>query len=63
MELLVPIGIIVLLVSILVCAAFTFASWACAASRDAKAGAALVPYALWTGFATALNASIWRRNR
>jgi tryptophan-rich sensory protein len=34
-----------------------------AASRDAKAGAALVPYALWTGFATALNASIWRRNR
>jgi tryptophan-rich sensory protein len=34
-----------------------------AASRDAKASAALVPYALWTGFATALNASIWRRNR
>ena len=34
-----------------------------AARRDRRAGAALVPYALWTGFATALNASIWRRNR
>ncbi len=34
-----------------------------AGRRDRKAGAALVPYALWTGFATALNASIWRRNR
>jgi benzodiazapine receptor len=34
-----------------------------AAARDKKAGAALLPYALWTGFATALNASIWRRNR
>lgn len=34
-----------------------------ATARDAKAGAALAPYALWTAFATALNASIWRRNR
>jgi len=34
-----------------------------ASRRDATAGRALVPYALWTGFATALNASIWRRNR
>jgi len=34
-----------------------------AAERDKRAAAALVPYALWTGFATALNASIWRRNR
>jgi tryptophan-rich sensory protein len=34
-----------------------------AAARDKAAGAALVPYAAWTGFATALNASIWRRNR
>jgi tryptophan-rich sensory protein len=34
-----------------------------AVARDKRAGAALVPYALWTGFATALNGSIWRRNR
>ena len=34
-----------------------------AAARDKGAGAALLPYVLWTGFATALNASIWRRNR
>lgn len=34
-----------------------------AAARDRAAGAALLPYAVWTGFATALNASIWRRNR
>src|SRR5512144_1051470 len=34
-----------------------------AAARDKGAGAALLPYAVWTGFATALNASIWRRNR
>jgi translocator protein len=34
-----------------------------AAARDSAARTALVPYALWTGFATALNASIWRRNR
>lgn len=34
-----------------------------AARRDAKATAALAPYAAWCGFATALNASIWRRNR
>lgn len=34
-----------------------------AARQDKRAAAALVPYALWTGFATALNTSIWRRNR
>lgn len=33
------------------------------ARRDKVAAAALAPYAAWTGFATALNASIWRRNR
>lgn len=30
---------------------------------DGKAAAALIPYALWTGFATVLNADIVRRNR
>lgn len=30
---------------------------------DRRAAAALTPYAAWVGFATALNASIWRRNR
>ncbi len=34
-----------------------------AAKRDATAAAALAPYVVWTGFATVLNASIWRRNR
>lgn len=34
-----------------------------ALARDKRAGAALLPYAVWTGFATVLNASIWRRNR
>lgn len=34
-----------------------------AARRDTRAALALAPYALWTGFATVLNASIWRRNR
>lgn len=34
-----------------------------AARRDRRAAAALAPYAAWTGFATALNVSIWRRNR
>jgi tryptophan-rich sensory protein len=34
-----------------------------AARRDRAAAAALAPYVAWTGFATALNASIWRRNR
>ena len=34
-----------------------------AARRDRTAAAALAPYVVWTGFATALNASIWRRNR
>lgn len=33
------------------------------ARHDRKAAAALVPYAAWTGFATALNLAIWRRNR
>lgn len=34
-----------------------------AAKHDTIAAAALAPYAAWCGFATALNASIWRRNR
>ena len=34
-----------------------------AARRDRRAAAALAPYVAWTGFATALNAAIWRRNR
>lgn len=34
-----------------------------AAKVDRRAAAALLPYAAWVGFATALNASIWRRNR
>ena len=34
-----------------------------AATVDGRAAAALVPYAAWVGFATALNGSIWRRNR
>ena len=34
-----------------------------AARRDTRAAAALAPYLLWTGFATMLNAAIWRRNR
>jgi translocator protein len=33
------------------------------AKRDKVAAAGLAPYVVWTGFATALNASIWRRNR
>jgi tryptophan-rich sensory protein len=33
------------------------------ARHDRTATVALVPYALWTGFATALTCSIWRRNR
>jgi benzodiazapine receptor len=33
-----------------------------AARVDRKAGAMMVPYAGWVGFATALNAAIWRRN-
>lgn len=33
------------------------------AKHDRTAAAALTPYVAWTGFATALNASIWRRNR
>lgn len=32
------------------------------AKRDRAAAAALAPYVAWTGFATALNAAIWRRN-
>ena len=34
-----------------------------AATVDRRAAVALAPYAAWVGFATALNASIWRRNR
>lgn len=34
-----------------------------AARHDRAAAAALAPYAVWTGFATVLNASIWWRNR
>lgn len=34
-----------------------------AARHDRTAAAALAPYVAWTGFATALNASIWWRNR
>ncbi len=34
-----------------------------AARSDRRAATALAPYAAWVGFATALNASIWRRNR
>ena len=34
-----------------------------AAKHDTTAAAALTPYAAWCGFATALNVSIWRRNR
>jgi len=34
-----------------------------AAKHDKVAAVALKPYVVWTGFATALNASIWWRNR
>jgi tryptophan-rich sensory protein len=34
-----------------------------AARHDRVAAAALAPYVVWTGFATALNTSIWWRNR
>ncbi len=34
-----------------------------AAAVDRPAAALLAPYALWVGFASALNASIWKRNR
>jgi translocator protein len=34
-----------------------------AAKHDLTAALALKPYAVWSGFATALNASIWWRNR
>jgi tryptophan-rich sensory protein len=34
-----------------------------AAKHDRTAALALKPYAVWSGFATALNASIWWRNR
>lgn len=34
-----------------------------AAKVDRRAAAVLLPYAAWVGFATALNVSIWRRNR
>ncbi len=34
-----------------------------AGSSSRPAGALLAPYAAWTGFATVLNAAIWRKNR
>ena len=34
-----------------------------AARADGRAAAVLAPYAAWVGFATALNGSIWLRNR
>jgi tryptophan-rich sensory protein len=34
-----------------------------AAEHDRPAALALAPYVVWSGFATALNASIWWRNR
>jgi tryptophan-rich sensory protein len=34
-----------------------------ARTRDRTAAVVLVPYAAWTGFATLLNAELWRRNR
>ena len=34
-----------------------------AARHDRRAAAALAPYVAWTGFATALNVSVWWRNR
>lgn len=34
-----------------------------AARHDRRAGLELLPYVAWSGVATALNASIWRRNR
>ncbi len=34
-----------------------------AARHDRTAAAALAPYVAWTGFATLLNLSLWRRNR
>lgn len=34
-----------------------------AARHDRTAAAALAPYVAWTGFATALNTSVWWRNR
>jgi len=33
------------------------------ARADTRAGAALVPYAAWCTFATALSAALWNRNR
>jgi tryptophan-rich sensory protein len=42
----------------------TVAAYALAAGRVSKPAAWLVlPYLAWIGYATALNASIWRRNR
>ena len=47
--------IVLLLVAILVTAAL---SW----RIDRVAGWLLVPYAAWVGFATLLNAALWRLN-
>src|SRR4051794_8645490 len=51
------------LATILALDALNVALLAQTAKRDRGAALALAPYVLWTGFATALNASIWRRNR
>ena len=34
-----------------------------AGRHDRTAATTLLPYVAWTGFATALNAAVWRRNR
>lgn len=49
-----------------VAAALAASSWGLsrrAGRADPRAGRALVPYAAWCTFATALTADIWRRNR
>ena len=51
------------LVTILALDALNLALLRETAKRDRAAAAALAPYVAWTGFATALNAAIWRRNR
>ena len=51
------------LATILALDALNLALLAETAKRDRRAALALAPYVVWTGFATALNASIWRRNR
>lgn len=52
----IALGVIVALLAAIV--AFIALSW----SRDALAAWLFVPYAAWVGFATLLNAEIWRLN-